>query len=100
MSKSFAWRDRPTCCRVTVAPWSGRMARAPSWSNTEITTMNDKRTALQPLRPSLTWPLMNNNIVRDDLDALIEFLRQDNPILTQSTNVRAFECEWSEWLGV
>ena len=62
--------------------------------------MNDKRTALQPPRPSLTWPLMNNNIVRDDLDALIEFLRQDNPILTQSTNVRAFECEWSEWLGV
>ena len=52
--------------------------------------MNDKRTALQPPRPSLTWPLMNNNIVRDDLDALIEFLRQDNPILTQSTTVRAF----------
>jgi len=62
--------------------------------------MNDKRTALQPPRPSLTWPLMNNNIVRDDLDALIEFLRQDNPILTQSTNVRAFEREWCEWLGV
>ncbi|HKX60242.1 MAG TPA: aminotransferase class I/II-fold pyridoxal phosphate-dependent enzyme [Verrucomicrobiae bacterium] len=62
--------------------------------------MNDKGTALQSPRPSLTWPLMNNNIVRDDLDALIEFLRQDNPILTQSTNVRAFEREWSEWLGV
>lgn len=50
--------------------------------------------------PSLTWPLMANNIVRDDLDALIEFLKQDDPILTQSSNVRAFEQEWADWLGV
>lgn len=42
---------------------------------------------------------MANNIPRSDLDALIEFLKQDDPILTQSTNVRAFEKEWSEWLG-
>lgn len=46
------------------------------------------------------WPLMKNNITRADLDALIEFLRQDDPILTQSHNVRAFEQEWAEWLGV
>lgn len=52
-----------------------------------------------PTKP-LNWPLMANNITRDDLDALIEFLKQDDPILTQSTNVRAFEREWSEWLGV
>ena len=26
--------------------------------------------------------------------------RQDDPILTQSRNVRAFEDEWSDWLGV
>lgn len=45
------------------------------------------------------WPLMSNNIVREDLDALIEFLRQDDPILTQSRNVRAFEEEWCRWLG-
>ena len=33
-------------------------------------------------------------------DALINFLEQDDPILTQSTNVKAFEEEWSKWLGV
>ena len=47
----------------------------------------------------LNWPLMENNITRTDLDAVIEFLRGD-PILTQSANVQAFEKEWSEWLGV
>lgn len=46
------------------------------------------------------WPLMNNNITREDLDALIAFLQQDDPILTQSKNVRQFEAEWSKWLGV
>jgi CDP-6-deoxy-D-xylo-4-hexulose-3-dehydrase len=50
--------------------------------------------------PFLNWPLMRNNIVRSDLDALIEFLKQDDPILTQSKQVEAFEREWSEWLGV
>jgi CDP-6-deoxy-D-xylo-4-hexulose-3-dehydrase len=48
----------------------------------------------------LDWPLMQNNITRADLDAVIGFLKQDDPILTQSQNVRAFEKEWSEWLGV
>jgi len=48
----------------------------------------------------LNWPLMDNNITRQDLDTLIEFLKLDNPILTQSQNVRAFEAEWSKWLGV
>jgi CDP-6-deoxy-D-xylo-4-hexulose-3-dehydrase len=46
------------------------------------------------------WPLMRNNLLREDLDAVIDLLRQDDPILTQSTNVRAFEKEWSDWLGV
>ena len=45
-------------------------------------------------------PLMQNNITRDDLDAVIKHLQQDDPILTQSKNVQAFEEEWSEWLGV
>lgn len=45
-------------------------------------------------------PLMSNNINRDDLDALISFLMQDDPILTQSSNVETFEKEWSRWLGV
>ena len=48
----------------------------------------------------LNIPLMRNNISRDDLDILIEFLSQDDPVLTQSSNVRMFEKEWSEWLGV
>ncbi len=46
------------------------------------------------------WPLMENNIAREDLDAVIKFLQQDDSILTQSKNVAAFEEEWSKWLGV
>jgi CDP-6-deoxy-D-xylo-4-hexulose-3-dehydrase len=49
---------------------------------------------------SLDWPLMRNNIAREDLDAVCDLLRADDPVLTQSKNVRAFEREWSEWLGV
>lgn len=48
----------------------------------------------------LNLPLMRNNITRADLDAVISYLKQDDPILTQSSNVRAFEEEWSAWLGV
>lgn len=47
----------------------------------------------------LNWPLMKNNITREDLSELIKFLQEDN-ILTQSKNVKAFEEEWSKWLGV
>jgi CDP-6-deoxy-D-xylo-4-hexulose-3-dehydrase len=48
----------------------------------------------------LSLPLMENNITRQDLDAVINYLQQDDPILTQSANVRSFEEEWSQWLGV
>jgi CDP-6-deoxy-D-xylo-4-hexulose-3-dehydrase len=48
----------------------------------------------------LNLPLMRNNILREDLDAVIAHLQQPDPILTQSKNVRAFEEEWSRWLGV
>ena len=48
----------------------------------------------------LDWPLMRNNITRADLDAVIRFLQQDDPILTQSKQVKEFEKEWSDWLGV
>src|ERR1700736_4162834 len=48
----------------------------------------------------LDWPLMRNNITRDDLDAVCDLLRQDDPVLTQARNVRAFEREWSDWVGV
>jgi len=48
---------------------------------------------------SFNWPLMENNITKDDLDALAMFLKK-MPRLTQSENVKAFEREWSDWLGV
>lgn len=48
----------------------------------------------------MKFPLMRNNILREDLDAVIEHLKQDDPILTHGANVQAFEAEWSGWLGV
>lgn len=45
------------------------------------------------------FPLMDDNITREDLDVLIDFL-QGMPRLTQSKNVAALEEEWSKWLGV
>jgi len=49
----------------------------------------------------LDWPLMRNNITREDCRAVAEFLQQEEvPILTQSSQVRRFEEEWSDWLGV
>jgi CDP-6-deoxy-D-xylo-4-hexulose-3-dehydrase len=51
-------------------------------------------------KKALGHPLMRNNILREDLDALIDYLKQDDPRLTQSENVDAFEEEWSNWLGV
>jgi CDP-6-deoxy-D-xylo-4-hexulose-3-dehydrase len=52
------------------------------------------------LATNLDWPLMRNNVSRTDLDAVIGFLQQDDPILTQSCEVQQFEKEWSAWLGV
>ena len=48
----------------------------------------------------MKYPLMRNNILREDLDAVIEHLKQDDPILTNGPIVREFEKKWSEWLGV
>jgi CDP-6-deoxy-D-xylo-4-hexulose-3-dehydrase len=46
------------------------------------------------------FPLMRHNIIRADLDAVIEHLKQDDPILTNGPQCAAFEAEWSKWLGV
>ena len=46
------------------------------------------------------FPLMKNNILREDLDKVIKYLQTDDPILTQSKNVIEFEEKWSKWLGV
>jgi CDP-6-deoxy-D-xylo-4-hexulose-3-dehydrase len=43
---------------------------------------------------------MQNNISKEDLEKVIEHLRSEDPILTQSKNVALFEEEWSKWLGV
>ena len=66
------------------------------------TTTRSNPEAPSPSVPQtpLDLPLMSNNITRTDLDALIEYLRLDSPMLTQSHQVRAFEKEWSSWLGV
>jgi len=49
---------------------------------------------------NLNWPLMKNNITRADLNSVIEYLSKDDPALTHSKQVQAFEQEWSDWLGV
>lgn len=48
----------------------------------------------------MTFRLMRNNILREDLDLVIEHLKREDPILTNGPSVLAFEREWSEWLGV
>ncbi|MDD4565844.1 MAG: DegT/DnrJ/EryC1/StrS aminotransferase family protein [Eubacteriales bacterium] len=47
----------------------------------------------------INLPLMDNNITREDVGFLIEFL-QKNDIFTQNKNVVEFEKLWSQWLGV
>lgn len=49
---------------------------------------------------NLDWPLMRNNISRADLDAVVEYLNQEDPPLTHGPQVREFEKEWSTWLGL
>lgn len=47
----------------------------------------------------LSIPLMSNNILPEDIDALIEFLQTSNRF-TNGPKVREFEQAWSQWLGV
>ena len=50
---------------------------------------------------SLELPLMSDNISREDVDCLIDFLKQDPvPRLTNGQKVLEFEKKWSKWLGV
>ena len=49
---------------------------------------------------SFSHPLMANNIIQEDVDAVIEFLKNNKKkIFTQSNKVREFEYNWSKWLG-
>ena len=52
------------------------------------------------MQTNIKWPLMNNNLLREDLDSVIELLKQEDPKLTNGPKVREFEGVWSKWLGV
>ena len=44
---------------------------------------------------------MSDNINREDIDTLIDFLKQEPiPKLTNGPKVIEFEQQWSKWLGV
>lgn len=43
--------------------------------------------------------LMRNNIEKEDVNCLIDFLKQAD-VFTQNRKVREFEEQWSNWLGV
>lgn len=47
----------------------------------------------------IKFPLMRNNIIKNDINQIISFLKKDN-ILTQNRQVLKFEQVWSKWLGV
>lgn len=47
----------------------------------------------------MRYPLISNNVTREDVDYLIEFLKTSDRF-TNGSKVREFEDAWSEWLGV
>ena len=45
-------------------------------------------------------PLMDNNIIDQDVNSIVSFLKKNKKkIFTQSNKVQKFEKEWSKWLG-
>ena len=49
---------------------------------------------------SFYLPLMNDNIDKEDIQCVVDFLSQDNiPKLTNGPKVVEFENAWGEWLG-
>ena len=51
------------------------------------------------MKSKFNFPLMENNILKIDIEKVIKFLKT-LPILTQSKKVYEFEKKWSKWLGV
>lgn len=45
----------------------------------------------------MKYPLMNNNIDKNDLNVLVDFLKT-NPRVTNGNKVKQFEQDWSNWL--
>jgi CDP-6-deoxy-D-xylo-4-hexulose-3-dehydrase len=75
-------------------------AQAAGLPNTTSFPNSSLGTRTTSVDTGLHWPLMKNNIAREDLDAVCALLTQEDPVLTQSRHVRSFEEEWSDWLGV
>ena len=48
----------------------------------------------------MKFPLMQNNIVKEDLEEVIKLLKKPEAKLTSGPKVDEFERKWSEWLGV
>lgn len=52
------------------------------------------------MKNKFSLPLMDDNITRDDINSLVDFLNQDPlPKLTNGPKVKEFEDKWGEWLG-
>lgn len=48
----------------------------------------------------MNFPLMKNNILKEDLKKVVQYLNLKDPILTSGKKVLEFEKKWSQWLGV
>ena len=48
----------------------------------------------------INHPLMHNNFLNSDMNAVRKLIKNKNIILTQSKKVLEFEKKWSKWLGV
>ena len=48
----------------------------------------------------INHPLMHNNFLNSDMNAVRKLIRTKNLMLTQSKKVLEFEKKWSKWLGV
>jgi len=80
--------------------WDGSRVRSPHPSVLALRRMGGWGKNLLKGSMNLDWPLMKHNFTRADLAAVSEHLKHDDPVLTHSKNVAAFEQEWSAWLGV
>ncbi|MDC0044680.1 DegT/DnrJ/EryC1/StrS aminotransferase family protein [Pelagibacteraceae bacterium] len=48
----------------------------------------------------MSFPLIQNNITKQDLDRVRNYLKNKDILLTQAKKVKEFETKWSKWLGV
>ena len=48
----------------------------------------------------INHPLMHNNFLKSDMNAVRKLIKNKDLILTQSKKVSEFEQKWSKWLGV